>query len=227
MNIHLTRILVMAGGLALAVAVKAAPQFTNGSFETDPFSFNGTLDLGGSNPLTGWTTLSNGTYPWGLPNSNTYNAGPTPYGNQWVIVGDFGEGGTWIEQTVAGFTVGKSYTLSFALASEYSPASALGSPVDVNIMGLQDNQFRAPLRGANYWDTCGTFNESFVANDTSLTFRFTGLADDMSLDAGIDNVQILSSSHVPDQASSLILLSMGMLALGLISAARFRQIQRG
>jgi hypothetical protein len=227
MKNHLRKFYVcgLVGTIAFAGVAHAGPQFVNGSFEADPFSPGGQLDLGAlGGPLTGWTVLNSpdNVYPWGLPNGNTYNAGPTPYGNQWVIVGDYGMGGSWIEQTVSGFTVGDKYTLSFALASEYDGAGGVGSLVDVNIMGLLDNTFEAPLRGPNYWDTWGTFTEGFVANDTSLTIRFTGLAGS-GFDPGIDNVQILSPSGVPDGASSLALLGMGLLAIGGFSIHRNRQ----
>jgi hypothetical protein len=172
----------------------AAGSIVNGSFETDPFSFDGTLDLGGASTLTGWTTLNNGTYPWGLPNTNTYNAGPTPYGNQWVIVGNFCGGGTWIEQTVGGFTVGETSTLSFALASEQP--SQTGALVEVSFpsgSSTASQTFEAPLRGANYWDTWGTFSMQFVANSTSVTIRFAGLAGP-GCDAGIDNVNVSATT---------------------------------
>ena len=173
----------------------AAGGVVNGSFEADPFSFNGTLDLGGTSPLTGWTTLHNGTYPWGLPNSNYFNGGPTPYGNQWVIVGNYGQGGTWIEQTVGGFTVGEASTLSFALASE-EPGSQVGALVQVSFpsgSSTASQTFEAPLRGANYWDTWGSFSMQFVPTATSVTIRFAGLAGP-GFDAGIDNVTVANAN---------------------------------
>ncbi len=164
----------------------------NGSFEADTFGYNGTLDLGGTNPLTGWTTLHNGTYPWGLPYPNYFTAGPTPYGNQWVIVGDYGNGGTWIEQTLNGLTPGHTYNLNFAAASELPNGggqSLLGVsfPSGSNTPG---QTIAAPLTQVNYWDTWASFSVSFTASNSSVTFRFTGLAASFGSDPGIDNVSV-------------------------------------
>src|SRR5258708_5762985 len=171
----------------------SGPVVVNGSFEDDSFSSGGTLGLGCTQTLTGWTTQcsADGEYPWGLPNSNEYNGGPTPYGNQWVIVGDFGNDTSWIQQTVSGFTPGQTYTLSFALASE---GTGGGSQVQVSFpSGSTTNSqvFTAPLRGPNYWDTWGTFEMAFVATAASVTFQFEALAaGSEDLDVGIDNVSI-------------------------------------
>lgn len=162
----------------------------NGSFETDTFAFNGTLDLGGTNTLTGWTTLPNGTYPWGLPNTNYGNFGPTPYGNQWVIVGDYGEGGTWIEQTVNGLTPGHTYSLNFATASETTggtEASLLGVSFPAG-SSTSDVTIAAPPGQTTYWDTWAMSHVPFVATSSSVTFRLTGLIG--PYDPGIDNVSI-------------------------------------
>jgi hypothetical protein len=185
---------VLLLALALAPDALAAPSVVNGSFETDQFGFSGTLDLGGTNPLTGWTTGHNGTYPWGLPNSNSYNAGPTPYGNQWVIVGNYGAGGTYIQQDVGGFTVGQRYTLSFALASENVGEQA---PVEVSFPSgsiTASQTFHAPKRVANYWDTWQTFSMDFVAISSNVTIRLAGLAGG---DAGIDNVSVVAVPKHP------------------------------
>jgi hypothetical protein len=221
-DFYWTRLAGMGGALAamaLAFNTPAAPVVVNGSFEADPFNINGTLDLGGrGGPLTGWTTLSNDTYPWGLPNANTINAGPTPYGNQWVIVGDFGRGGTWIEQIIGGFTVGDSYTLSFALASEYNNGGG-GSPMQVSFPGssIASQTFSAPLRGANFWDTWSMFSLPFVADNTTLTIRMEGLPG-ADYDAGIDNVSISGGGTVPEPVSTAGLL--GFAAVLLLQARR-------
>jgi hypothetical protein len=170
---------------------------TNGSFEADPFNYNGTLDLGGSNPLTGWTTLSNGTYPWGLPYPNSYNAGPTPYGNQWVIVGNYCGDGTWIEQTI-NTTVGQTYTLSFALASEEGGS---GAQVEVSFptgSSTTSQTFTAPPRVTNLWDTWATSSMDFTADSASATIRFTSVPVSASegCDAGIDNVAVTAAQTI-------------------------------
>lgn len=187
----------------------AQAQIINGSFEIDDYSaFSGTLDLGGANPITGWTTLSNGTYPWGISNVNSYFGGPTPYGKQWVIVGNYGAGGTWIQQLVTGLTVGQAYTLSFALASEEE--SNQGALVDVSFRSGSSTAsqiFEAPVVQTNYWDTWDMFSMDFVADNTSVAIRFEGLAGP-GYDAGIDNVSV---AVVPVPGAVLL----GMLGLSL------------
>jgi hypothetical protein len=172
---------------------------TNGSFEADTFSYYGTLDLGSSsNPLTGWTTLMSGAYPWGLPYPNTFNAGPTPYGNQWVIVGNECDQGTsWIEQTI-NTTAGQSYTLSFALASEYGGS---GAQVVVSFptgSSTASQTFTAPPRVTNYWDTWATSSMDFTADSASATIRFTSVPVSVSdgCDAGIDNVSVTAAQTI-------------------------------
>jgi hypothetical protein len=208
--------------LAVPALTRADPIVVNGSFEADPFSGSGTLGLGCGNTLTGWTTQcsSDLTYPWGLKNGNVYNGGPTPYGNQWVIVGDFGNGGSWIQQTVSGFIPGQIYTLSFALASE----GTSGSEVQVLFpsgSSTGSQIFTAPLRGANFWDTWGTFSEDFTATASDVAIRFVGLADGSALDAGIDNVSISSLQAVPEP-TSLFLFGTGLICVGALRRRKQR-----
>jgi hypothetical protein len=171
---------------------------TNGSFEADPFNYNGTLNLGSSNPLTGWTTSTSGQYPWGLPSPNVYNAGPTPYGNQWVMVGNQCDQGTSsIEQTI-NTTVGQAYTLSFALASEEGGS---GAQVVVSFptgSSTASQTFTAPPRVANFWDTWATSSMDFTATGTSATIRFTSVprSETEGCDAGIDNVSVTVAATI-------------------------------
>lgn len=160
------KILMCIFVVAAATTTAAATiSIVNGSFEADVFNAardGSSLDLGGTNPLTGWTTLHNGIYPWGLQNTNGYRAGPTPFGNQWVVVGDYGHGGTWIQQAVTGFTIGKTYELSFALATEQGRGALaeVSFPTGSNTLA---QVFTAPLRASTYWDKWGTFTMPFIA----------------------------------------------------------------
>jgi len=198
--------------ISIAASHALTPVVSNGSFEADPFNtsnFGYSLDLGGANPLTGWTTLNNGTYPWGLQNVNSFNGGPTPYGNQWVVVGNFGNGGTWIQQSISGFTIGGTYRLNFALASEQPGAGALAEVSFPSGSSTASQTFAAPLRGVNYWDTWGNFSMDFVANSSSVTVRFLGLAG-LGFDPGIDNVSI---SEVPEPSNFALWVIAGFVML--------------
>ena len=162
----------------------------NGSFESDNFG-DYTLDLGGTAPLTGWDTNANGTYPWGLSNNNSLGAGPAADGNQWVVVGNYYNGGTWVEQTLTGLTVGETYTVSFATASE-EPNGGGQALVQVSFPAGSDTlaqTFQAPPTKVNYWDTWATNALNFVANSSSVTVRFEGLAGPGG-DPGVDNVSV-------------------------------------
>jgi len=212
------RLLTLLCVVALSVVGWATPTVANGSFEADTFSSGGTLGLGCGNTLTGWQTQCSPdlVYPWGLPNSNVYNAGPTPYGNQWVIVGDYGMGGSGIFQLVPGFNIGQTYTLNFALASEDPGAGALILVSFPTGSSTGSQIFAAPLRGANYWDTWGSYSYNFVATATSVTIRFDGLAGS-GFDPGVDNVSITGGSSVPEP-TTLVMLGTGVL--GLAGAVR-------
>src|ERR1039457_7135504 len=200
--------------LAVPMLALADPIVTNGSFEADTFASSGTLGLGCQNTLTGWVAhcSPDSTYPWGLPNTNTYSAGPTPYGNQWVILGDYGGDGSWIEQAVSGFTVDQSYTLSFALASE-QPGGG-GSTICVSFTAgscATGTDFSAPLRGANYWDTWGTDTLVFTATAPTMTIHFEGVPTAVAYDGGLDNVQILGGTSTVPEPATWTFMGLGLV----------------
>ena len=97
-------------GVLAALAIGTSPAsgaaFVNGGFEADDWSggFVGDLSCGGGG-VTGWTIVSAigcDVHPEGR--ANGFGPGPTPHGSQWVILGPYGSGGNYIEQTLTGLT---------------------------------------------------------------------------------------------------------------------------
>jgi hypothetical protein len=208
-----TLICGIAAMLVVPMLALAGPIINNGSFEADTFSTGGTLGLGCTNTLTGWVAhcSADSTYPWGARNGSY---GPTPYGNQWVILGDYGGDGSWIEQAVSGFTVNTSYTLSFAIASE-EPGGG-GSTICVSLTAgscSTGTDFSAPLRGSNYWDTWGTDTLIFTATASTMTIHFEGVPNAVAYDVGLDNVQILGGTSSVPEPASLTLMAAGLVGL--------------
>jgi hypothetical protein len=196
----------------------------NGSFEADAFTGSGVgfkLGLVG-NDVTGWfIPSSDGVYPWGLQNTNAFGGGPTPYGNQWLVLGETGaSGGTpkdyTIQQTMTGLTPGKTYSLSFAISSE----EGCCSNVEVSFLsgsstGAKD--FTAPAV-TNFWNVWATESETFVATSGSVILQFKDLAveairPNAGADLGLDNVSVLGSS-VPEPATWAMLI-LGFAGLGI------------
>jgi PEP-CTERM motif/Protein of unknown function (DUF642) len=201
----------------------------NGSFEADPFTGSGLgykLGLVG-NDVTGWfIPSSDGTYPWGLQNTNAFGAGPTPYGNQWLVLGETGaSGGTpndyTIQQTMTGLTPGKTYSLSFAISSEEGCCSVVETSfLSGSSTGAQD--FTAPAV-TNYWNVWATESESFVATSSSVTLQFKDLAveatsPDAGADLGLDNVSVVGST-VPEPATWAMLI-LGFGGLGIAASRK-------
>src|SRR3989442_15370284 len=115
--------IVLAFVAVSGVSPAAANLAVNGSFEVNPCTSSTPGQKVGleGNAVTGWfIPASDGTYPWCLQNNvNVYGAGPTPYGNQWLVLGEVGTGVSYtIQQTINGLAPGNTYKLSFAIASE-------------------------------------------------------------------------------------------------------------
>jgi hypothetical protein len=191
----------------------ATPIVANGSFEMD--SWSGYV----SHPtVTGWTVVGPGDgYPYGVNNNS--GAGPTPFGSQFLLAGGFGTGGGSAEQTIAGFTIGDTYELTFSLSSE-AQGSGARARVSVPVGSSTASQiFTAPaatrLQGWNVW---GTFHFDFVAGATSATIHFDdiGAADVASGDWGLDNVSLAAVSAGPTtvpEPATLLLLGTGLMAV--------------
>lgn len=219
--------------LAFCTISPATNLVTNGSFEADSCNLNGggyRLGLSGSD-MSGWfIPATDGVYPWCLSNGNSLGAGPTPYGNQWLVIGETGaDGGTGpfdytIQQTVGGLVPGQTYTLSFAIASE----EFCCSQIEVSFLSGSSTgpmAFTAPA-GLN-WGNWATESMSFLATGSSATLQFKDLAVGApggpfaGADVGLDNVVIEGTPAVPEPATFLL---FGSGLLGLADAVRRRLV---
>jgi hypothetical protein len=225
---HKLRLFALTAVVLFALcAVSPATNFiVNGSFENSSFNCGGTgycLGLVGS-AVPGWfIPSSDGTYPWGLTNTNPFNAGPTPYGNQWFVLGEVASGVDYtIQQTMTGLTPGDTYHLSFAIASE----SGCCSVADVSFLSGSSTgpmDFTA-LPSGQWWQTqtWSTQNEDFLATSSSVTIQFKDLAAEFpgGIDLGLDNVIVTSAATTPEPGS-LLLFGSGLLAgLGVLRRKR-------
>lgn len=207
--------------LAISSQVWAAPVVANGSFEADPVIIFLSVAGGG---LTGWTVGpspgSGSGYPFLI--NNAYGAS-TPYGSQFITLGLYTSNGTgYIEQSIAGFSAGSTYSLSFALASEQAPGQ---SQLQVSFQSGSTTGpaiFTAPATSSNYWRNWNLLSQNFLATASSVTIRFTqvaGTGGDAGsggggYDVGLDNVSVsLAGSAVPEPGT-MLLLAGGLLTIG-------------
>lgn len=217
--------LALAMGLAGLTAGQAeAAAFVNGGFEADNWNTGGgpVLNLDGGGGVTGWTTVDPAPaslyFIEGWNNAN--GAGPTPFGNQWIALGEEGLGGNYVEQTVAGFTLGNNYSLTFSVSSETALAQAILS-VSLPGSAVPSAVFNAPMAAARSWDTWQTYSYDFTADAAALTFRFTDLSNAGNTALGLDNISVaeVTGGRVPEPDGLVLVLTAGALIVGVRKAA--------
>lgn len=219
-------------GVAAAICVAApasANLLVNGSFEDSSFNGPGGYVLGlTGNDVPGWyIPSSDGTYPWGLTNTNTFGGGPADTGNQWLVLGEANTAESFtIQQTVAGLTPGQLYTLSWAAASEGGCCSP-GLLTFLSGSSATPYAFNAPNSGL-WWTAWGHYSLTFLVNDPTLTFQFMndGPTQDNGLDLGLDSVSLnAANGAVPEPASwALMLLGFGAVGFGLRRTRKAEEI---
>jgi len=217
--INMAKVSLVALSIGTAIgSASAANLVTNGSFEAVSFGPPGGFKLGITDAdVPGWhIPESDGIYPWGLTNG-AFGAGPAPDGTQWVVLGRYDTGAQFrIQQTVAGLTIGQSYSLSWQASSERGCCSngelsfisgAANGPVLVD----------APAPGSVLADW-SSHSTNFTATATSVTFQFRNLNPDVNdgIDLGLDNVVLMGGGAVPEPAAWLMLIAgFGMIGGGM------------
>ena len=187
-----------------AFGANAAPVIANGSFESG---------------TTGWT-FSGGAYlraDWG----------PGFDGASWAWVGRRDAPAALISQTVSGFTVGRTYTLSFLLASEN--LSYGNDTVNVAISGAStiNKDFTTATGATCCWNGWEPKTYTFVADATSLTFEVHGYADGAfghpSADAAVDKFVLAEVATIPTLSEWGMVFLVTLMVLGTFLLLRRKQ----
>lgn len=194
--------MLQAAGVFLAVL------FVSGSAQAVPVFTNGDMESSTWDSLTGWTVVD-GNASDGSRHLAGYGSGYQ--GQRWACIGNCGDGtgpGGSIEQTVSGFDVGATYSLTFLQASQWDPDT---TTVDIIGDSTLTNTFTSPQSASRYWDTWVEQTWTFTADATSLTFRFSD--SPCCLDIGLDDFKLTEIAPAP---SPVPLPATGFgLAIGL------------
>ena len=189
---------------AFGMTATAQAGFVNGGFETDPFG-GGFVPNVQTLPVTGWSfNVPPGESPHPEGRGNIGGSGPTPFGNQWVVLGGFGTGGVSIMQTLAGLIPGDFYKVNFAISSE---DAAAGANVLVSATGSPGSAFTAPAAVGGQWNVWGNNSYTFQASAAIVTVSFLDTGSTAFNDIGLDNVS-LSAVAVPEPGTALFGLAL-------------------
>jgi hypothetical protein len=209
------------GCLFLPAALSADVMFVNGSFESPA---TGSVE---TNP-DGWIVhrVAGGQLPL-LFNHTVVPLGPTPYGNQFLVLAiDDADQASWIEQTVGGFVPGDLYRLTVAHASENTldglRVTFAGN--SATLASTTDTSIAPPSLGGCCWRTWSDYLLFFTANDSDVTFHFQGVPGTSSGNVAIDNLRLThlpsAPAAVPEPASVVLLVSLVVGMSGMLRRRR-------
>lgn len=216
---------IVIAGVAAAIMLAAnganAVSVVNGGFEADAASVPASGVYFG--PITGW---NNAGY---LTSAGYYSALP-PEGRVFALVGNgIDTTGYHTNQTLTGLTVGRSYDVRFALASEDFVIPGTVEQVNVFISAGSTSAsqlYSAPVSSnltsfgpGPLWDHWAYFDYRFVAGATSATLDFEQTAATTGAgDTGVDDVSI---SAVPEPAAwALLIVGVGGVGASLRRKSR-------
>jgi hypothetical protein len=223
---------LLAYALFLGVGTAYAQTFVNGGFEDDTW----TEGWNESVSPTGWVTVTDGEWPYGVHNGANTTEAYTPFGNQFIALCARDCGLTpprdSISQAVSGFVVGEQYRLDFQQAAEsHDNFAEEDSVVNVSISGATpaSADFSADsVAAGNYFADWKAQSLVFTANATTLTFTFVGVASEQNdVESGIDNISVSrindTSSGAPIPTLSAYGLLLAILVLLVVGVLRLRQ----
>jgi hypothetical protein len=202
----------LALSLSTVMAGRARSQVVvNGSFEADqigsPFFSTNPSDI------PGWTHTGapGDALLWHVGYSDGGGSITVAgQGTQFVTMGGGSAAsgtGNW-SQTVAGFTPGTSYALSFQMASEENLAQTITVSFPTGSSTGPMN-FTAPVSSVNYWRTWVNESEIFIATASSVTLQFSATT---IFDVGLDNVSV--SLAVPEPSCLALAGTAGVVGAG-------------
>lgn len=176
-------LLLLAGAATPAHAITVV----NGDFES-PF-------------LVGWTANNSGDMLYVTPGQT----------GQALEIGGFGGAvNNSIDQVIGGFTPGLTYTIHFALASQWAFGSGAQAQLSFLFGSLTPSAiFTAPpVPSFGLW---ANFSYNFVANATFVDIQFQEITNDFD-DVGIDNITITT----PDGGTTVALLGIALCGLAVL-----------
>jgi hypothetical protein len=231
-------------GLALGAGAASATQFvTNGGFESSA-STTSQVFFGTNTPATDWTSTGQfvlyctaaagttcdtigGAALAGPANGNNNGLTSSPQGGAYMAFdsdpafhGDF-------TQTIAGLTVGATYTLSFYMAG--AQELGLDSPTTTSITAtLGDETYTTPVistpvQGFTPWQLFST-TFTYAGGGNVLDLVATGGPGGEPPYALLDGVSLTSTTGATPEPSTWLMIVAGFAGLGLAARARRKSV---